>query len=382
MKRLFGNFASVLSSLLVTFTLAHAAQLQEARVTQVVSDVKLLPQQAAPRPAAMNDPVREGTAVRTGTQSRSELTFADQTITRLGANTIFSVNRGTRVMNLGEGAMLFQVPKGSGGATVKTAAITAAITGTTGIGENHSATAENPKPVIKWFCLEGKIVLMLTNGSDESVELLAGQMIVTDGTYLPRPMFFDIGAMVASSPFFDPPPASWDLIQAEIQTQLEERIAGGLIETNTYAALDPAQLVSAIDQGMAAELASSPPVSPTPSTPTPTPSTPTPTPSTPTPTPSTPTPTPSTPTPTPSTPTPTPSTPTPTPSTPTPTPGKFGTLTVIASSDPFVIDSGTVLNTDPTITKAVTTSFGKIYRTSGDDGGRAAMDVWLNLCIR
>ena len=232
MKRLFGNFASVLSSLLVTFTLAHAAQLQEARVTQVVSDVKLLPQQAAPRPAAMNDPVREGTAVRTGTQSRSELTFADQTITRLGANTIFSVNRGTRVMNLGEGAMLFQVPKGSGGATVKTAAITAAITGTTGIGENHSATAENPKPVIKWFCLEGKIVLMLTNGSDESVELLAGQMIVTDGTYLPRPMFFDIGAMVASSRFF---PAihshrlsGWDLIRAEIQNSPKR----GLLEAH------------------------------------------------------------------------------------------------------------------------------------------------------
>ena len=96
------------------FSFANAAELKEAHVTQVVKDVKLLPEQAAPRPATVNDPVRDGTAVRTGVQSRSELTFTDQTITRLGANTIFSFKEGTRVMDLGEGAILFQVPKGSG----------------------------------------------------------------------------------------------------------------------------------------------------------------------------------------------------------------------------------------------------------------------------
>jgi hypothetical protein len=101
--------------------------LKEARVTQVVNDVKLLPGQAAPRPAVVSDPVRAGTAVRTGTQSRSELTFTDLTITRLGANTIFSFNEGTREMTLTNGAILFQVPKGSGGATIRTAAVTAAI---------------------------------------------------------------------------------------------------------------------------------------------------------------------------------------------------------------------------------------------------------------
>ena len=123
---------------------AGAAQLQEARVTQVVNDVKLLLEQAAPRPAAVSDLVRRGNAVRTGTQSRSELTFADLTITRLGANTIFSFKEGTREMNLIDGAILFQVPKGSGGATIRTVGVTAAITGTTGIGEFHPATTSQP----------------------------------------------------------------------------------------------------------------------------------------------------------------------------------------------------------------------------------------------
>src|SRR5437764_15130752 len=66
-----------------------AAQLEEARVTQVVKDVKLLPTGAAARPAAISDEVRDGTAVRTGVDSRSELKFTDQTLARLGANTLF-----------------------------------------------------------------------------------------------------------------------------------------------------------------------------------------------------------------------------------------------------------------------------------------------------
>ena len=296
MKRLIANLASILSCLLLALTLAQAAPMRECRVTQVVSDVKLLPGQAAPRPAEINDRVQSGTAVRTGTQSRSELTFTDQTITRLGANTIFSfrgepappaegpevfraeapshLNRnatvGSRVMNLVEGAMLFQVPKGTGGATIKTAAVTAAITGTTGIGEYHAASEDHPKPIIKWFCLEGHIILSLTDGSGETVELTAGQMIVTDGTSLPQPMFFDIATLVRTSPFFDPPPASWDLIQAEIQKQRDERIAGNFIEANTAAgSLDTTQLVSDIDQAMAAELAATQaPATPTPTTPT------------------------------------------------------------------------------------------------------------------
>jgi hypothetical protein len=46
-----------------------AAQLNEARVTQVVKDVKLLPTSTAERPAAVSDEVRDGTAVRTGVDS-------------------------------------------------------------------------------------------------------------------------------------------------------------------------------------------------------------------------------------------------------------------------------------------------------------------------
>src|SRR5438270_4142867 len=115
-----------------------AAQLKEAQVTQVVKDVKLLPTGAAARPAAVSDEVREGIAVRTGVDSRSELKFTDQTLARLGANTIFTFNEGTRNLNLQDGAMLLRVPKGAGGAKINSAAVTAAITGTTVLMEAHN----------------------------------------------------------------------------------------------------------------------------------------------------------------------------------------------------------------------------------------------------
>jgi len=106
-----------------------AEELKEAKVTQVIQEVRVLPSNASPRPAAVNDDVRQGTAVQTGVQSRSELTFKDQTMTRLGEKTIFSVGEGPRTIDLGSGQVLLYVPKKAGAVKVKMGPVTAAITG-------------------------------------------------------------------------------------------------------------------------------------------------------------------------------------------------------------------------------------------------------------
>ena len=130
------QFRVILTIVSLAFALASwlpnavsAADLKEAEVTQVIQDVRIVPSNASPRPAAVNDNVRQGTAVHTGTQSRSELTFKDQTITRLGEKTIFSVGEGARTIDLGSGQFLLYVPKKAGGAKVKMGPVTAAITG-------------------------------------------------------------------------------------------------------------------------------------------------------------------------------------------------------------------------------------------------------------
>ena len=105
-----------------------AEDLQEAKVTQVVQDVKVVPSGTAARPVVVNETVRQGNAVQTGTQSRSELTFRDQTITRLGEKTIYNIGGG-RTIELGSGQFLLYAPKKAGGAKVKMGPVTAAISG-------------------------------------------------------------------------------------------------------------------------------------------------------------------------------------------------------------------------------------------------------------
>src|SRR5881398_1077286 len=151
---------------------ATAADLQEAKVTQVVQDVKVVPAGAAARTVTVNETVPQGNAVQTGTQSRSELTFRDQTITRLGEKTIYTVGGG-REIELGSGQFLLYVPKKAGGAKVKMGPVTAAITGTTVVG-NVSQSG-----VIEFTVLEGTARVRLDRVG-QCMLVVAGQKVTYD----------------------------------------------------------------------------------------------------------------------------------------------------------------------------------------------------------
>ena len=336
---------------------AAAEVLKEARVSQVIKDVQLLRAQGGTKAATISDQIRQGTAVRTGTDSRAELTFTDLTIARLGANTIFSFDEGTRSVDLAGGAILLRVPKDSGGAKVKTAAVTAAITGTTVIVEYHKDA------YAKFLTLEGTMRVYLKGTMGESVLVGPGQMLIVkpNATTLPDPVDFDLERLLRTSLLITdfPPLGSQTLLASASKEQLDQKVIGKLIDTNlvifgrgTLVTLTDPTSLDVIDRRR----------EPTP-TPTPIPeptATPTPRPT------ATPTPTPA---PT-ATPTPAPTaTPTPTPvPTPVPTPAKFGTPSVITSFIPYPIDNGTLIQTDPAITRAGVTDFGKIYRDSTQDG--------------
>src|SRR5712691_8867611 len=208
----------VLLSLVVITRSTIAAQLKEATVTQIIREVQLLPPQAPSRPAVVNDNVRDGTAVRTGGDSRSELTYTDHTLARLGANTIFSFNEGTRNLELGGGAMLLRVPKNAGGAQINTAAVTAAITGTTVMLEYHA------NAFIKFIVLEGTGRVFRNDRVGESVLVNAGQMLIVSpkGMTLPNPVDVDVARLKKTSALlskdFAPIPSN-DLIAQEIKVQ-------------------------------------------------------------------------------------------------------------------------------------------------------------------
>jgi hypothetical protein len=322
--------------------------MKEARVTQVVKDVKLL-SRGEPRPATLTDTIRGDTAVRTGAESRAELTFGDLTIARLGANTIFSFSQGSRTVDLGNGAILLRVPKGSGGAKVQTAAVTAAITGTTVIVEYH------PKSYAKYLVLEGSMRLYLKGVLGESVLMGPGQMMILNpnAKRLSEPVDFDLDRLWKTSLFIQGfRPLGSEPLMAEVKlTQLEKKVAGELIDTNlvifgrgTLVTMTDPQSSDVIDRKTAAVTLPTPTVPPVPS-PTPT-----------------------------IAPSPTPTiAPSPTPTiapspTPRPTPSKFGTPPPIITSVPYPIDNGTTIQTDPAITRGGVTDFGKIYRDAAQDG--------------
>ena len=108
-----------------------ADSLQKARFTEVIRDVRVTKANTTDmREAKVNDTFEVPEVIRTGMDSRAELEAPDKTIARIGANTIFSFEAAKRTMNLQSGSVLFHSPKGMGGGTIKTAAATAAVTGT------------------------------------------------------------------------------------------------------------------------------------------------------------------------------------------------------------------------------------------------------------
>ena len=191
--------------------LLTAAQGKEGRVTQVVQDVKVLAPHVAARPAHLNDNVTDGSAVHTGADSRAELSFADLTITRVGANSIFSFDQDGRNVNLESGAILLRVPKDSGGARIRSSALIVGITGTTVMFESH------PRNYSKLIVLEGSSEAWLTKHPGKKITVHAGQMLIvkSGATHLPDPVDIDESLVLRTASLITefPPLPSLDLMR-------------------------------------------------------------------------------------------------------------------------------------------------------------------------
>ena len=179
---------------------AYAGPLQQAAVNQIVNDVKVVDPAKGARPAALKEIIRDELAVRTGIQSRTELLFQDDTLTRLGAETIFSFKAGTRDLKLDRGTMLLQVPKDHGGARIHAASVTASITGTTIMMEHL------PGKSLKVLVLEGSLRLSPNGRLGEAINLTAGRMIIMDpnAKRLPEPVKVDLRKLVNTSSLINP----------------------------------------------------------------------------------------------------------------------------------------------------------------------------------
>jgi hypothetical protein len=241
-------FVAVSVSLIVSAHLALAGPLTEAQVTKIINQVNLVDPQNGERPAVVRDVVKDDLGVETGVKSRSELLFQDNTLTRLGAETFFSFKTGTRDLTLEKGSMLLQVPKGLGGAKIHTAAVTAAITGTTIMMEYV------PKKYIKVIVLEGSLRLSRNGFLGDSVVLTAGKMVIMrpDAKNIPEPVNVDLQHVVKTSTLVNFPNAeplpSMSLIEDAIAAQQRQLANTNLVPTNLVIGKGTNVIVATNDQ--------------------------------------------------------------------------------------------------------------------------------------
>ncbi len=209
-----------------------AGPLTSAQVTKVINQVSVVDPAKGGHPAALHEVIKNDLGLQTGVRSRSELLFQDNTLTRIGAETFFSFKTGTRDLTLEKGSMLLQVPKGLGGATIHTAAVTAAITGTTIMMEYI------PHQYIKVLVLEGSLRLSRNGTFGDSLILHPGKMVIMrpDAKRIPEPIDVDLAQIVQTSTLVNFPGSavlpSMPLIDAAIETQQSQIAKRDLVPTN------------------------------------------------------------------------------------------------------------------------------------------------------
>jgi hypothetical protein len=188
-RRILDSVKSVCASL--TFRHIDAASQNGARMTHVWDDVRLDATQGGPLKVSTGDIVSAGTTINNGAKARSELTFGNRTVARLGANTILNLKADPAKMELLEGAMLFQIPKGSR-AEIGSASIIVTSKRATGLLER------NRDLYVKLLLFEGEARVALAHHIGESILVESGQILITSpkASSLPEAAYFDIARAV------------------------------------------------------------------------------------------------------------------------------------------------------------------------------------------
>jgi hypothetical protein len=213
-------------------SLAGAAVFGEANFTQVINTVSVTPPGGAARAADVHGILKAEEVLKTGQQSRAEIQFPDQTLTRIGANAVFSFEPGTREIQLQSGTVLFHSPTGKGGGTVKTAGASAGVLGTTILVSTTSNGG------FKMIVLEGKGKARLANGKTRILN--AGQLvfILPNSPDFGPVLNIELAAMVRGSALvngFSAPLASLPKIEAAIAKQEKQMAQGTLKQTGLLA---------------------------------------------------------------------------------------------------------------------------------------------------
>lgn len=208
---------------------SHAVDFKKSKVTQVVNDVQIISAaDQKQKSAGVNDVFTMPDILRTGPASRAELVADDATVTRVGANTIFSFDPANRTIDLKQGSLLFHSPHGKGGGTIHTGSATASVLGSTLI---VTTTASGG---FKVLALEDEAEIKFLNGL--KIKLQPGQMtfVLPGGNAISPIIIFRLDDLIGNSQLvkgFSQNLPSLPLILEQVRKQQGQIDSGGLEDT-------------------------------------------------------------------------------------------------------------------------------------------------------
>jgi len=174
--------------------------------------------------AVLNDKVESNTQVGTGEQSMCELSLDDKSVTRVGANAVFSFVEQERLVKCDEGTFLVSKDPVTETMTVTTGSVTAAVNGSTVMFDvrgdaTHVAVAETTTGVV------------VTDKNGKSVTLQSGEGISATpaGMASATPRSVDVKDLTSSPLFTEAglaPLANNALIKGVVSAQESAKAAG------------------------------------------------------------------------------------------------------------------------------------------------------------
>jgi len=226
---------------------SFAIDLKQAKFTQVVNKVAVFSaQKKISHPVVVNDIFKMPDLLRTGPNSRAELVAADDTITRVGANTIFSYDNANRTIDLEQGSLLFHSPHGKGGGTIRTPSASAGVIGTTII------VTCTPDGGFKVLDLEGEVQIIFRNGLRQTLEPGEMTFVLPGGKERAPILIFRLdeeieGSLLVSG--FTQPLPSMPRINTEVTRQLVQILNNQAVDTGLLAgnSATPGQVQAILD---------------------------------------------------------------------------------------------------------------------------------------
>ena len=175
--------------------------------------------------AVLNDKIESDTQVGTGEQSMCEISLDDKSITRIGANSMFSFVQKERLVKCDKGTFLVSKDPETETMTVTTGSVTAAVNGSTVVFDvrddaTHIAVAETTTGVV------------VTDKNGKSITLQSGEGIsaTPNGMTSSSPKSVDVKDLTSSSPLFTekglPPLANDALIKGVASAQETAKAQG------------------------------------------------------------------------------------------------------------------------------------------------------------